>query len=88
MSELPDRPQAGDDRVPLRPLRSCEDDVNGTAQPSFADRIIGARIVDVTQQGPTAGLWKIEFEHKGTDDDSGFLIIGLGSIYFNAEAES
>jgi len=51
--------------------------------PLFADRIIGARIVDVTQQGPTAGLWKVEFAHKGTDDDSGFLIVALGSIYFN-----
>lgn len=51
--------------------------------PSFVDRIIGARIVDVTQQGPTGGLWKVEFEHEGTDDDSGFLIVALGSIYFN-----
>lgn len=49
----------------------------------FSDRLIGAHIADVGQQGPTAGLLKIEFEHRGTDDDSGFLIVPLGGVYFN-----
>ena len=58
-------------------------------QASFAsrlsDRIIGARIVAVTPYDDEHVC--VEFEHKGTDDDSGCLIVGLTAVRFDGEED-
>jgi hypothetical protein len=50
----------------------------------FANRIIGARIVAVEEVG--AMLVRIEFEHRGTDDDSGWMVVSLENVLFADEA--
>lgn len=44
-------------------------------------RILGAKIVGVN----TADADRVElhFEHRGTDDDSGVIVVPLTGIYFN-----
>jgi hypothetical protein len=48
----------------------------------LANRIIGARIVSVEEVGDT--LVQIEFEHRGTDDDSGWITLPQDHIRFAA----
>lgn len=50
-------------------------------QRELADRILGARIVAYGQSGD--GTLHLDFEHRGTDDDSGVLILRTEDIHFN-----
>lgn len=46
------------------------------------DRLVGARIVRVNTKD--AGRVELYFEHRGTDDDAGVIIVPLAGIYFDA----
>lgn len=45
------------------------------------DRVIGAAIVGINERD--AAKVVVYFEHRGTDDDSGFIVVPLSGIYFN-----
>jgi hypothetical protein len=64
----------------------------GIPQPSslfearLSQRILGARIVAVEPFDPP--LVKVIFEHRGTDADSGFLIVGPSTVRFGEDEEA
>lgn len=45
------------------------------------DRLIGAQLVGVNTSN--ADKVELHFEHRGTDDDSGVIVVSLTGIYFN-----
>lgn len=49
---------------------------------SLSDRLVGARIVHV-EALPSRFRWVLVFEHRGTDDDSGYLIVDAFNVRFN-----
>lgn len=51
----------------------------------LADRLLGARIVAVEQIGSGSDALRLDFEHKGTDDDSGHIDVPLSQIHFSDE---
>jgi hypothetical protein len=56
---------------------------SGTWSRLLADRLTGAVIdsVEVSDDG----LVKVTFRHRGTDDDSGHMVVGANSISFYDE---
>lgn len=51
----------------------------------LADRLIGAKIVDVQPHPTYRDTLVIEFEHRGTDDDSGEFLVDEALIRFEAD---
>jgi hypothetical protein len=49
----------------------------------IADRILGAKIVAFGENGD--GTVTLDFEHRGTDDDSGSIRVPLTEIRFEAD---
>jgi hypothetical protein len=49
------------------------------------DSVVGARIVHAEQR--TDGLLVLVFEHRGTDDDAGYLIVPSTFVSFNDEGD-
>ena len=54
---------------------------NGTALPE--DRLLGARIKHVERRND--GLLVVVFEHRGTDDDSGYLVVGQTHVHWASD---
>lgn len=48
---------------------------------NLEDRIAGAKITAITQLDLRS--FKVEFEHRGTDDDSGYFLVDLGDIFLD-----
>lgn len=49
----------------------------------MADRLLGARITGYGQSAD--GTLHLDFAHRGTDDDSGVLIVRSEDIHFHGE---
>lgn len=51
----------------------------------LADRILGAKIVAFGENGD--GTVTLDFQHRGTDDDSGSIRVPMADIHFEDERE-
>ena len=49
---------------------------------SLSERLEGARIVHV-EMHPEPSMWVLVFEHHGTDDDSGYMVVDGLDVRFN-----
>lgn len=54
--------------------------------PHAIDRLRGAKIVHV-QAIAEPFRWVLVFEHRGTDDDSGYLVVDASDVHFNDGAD-
>ena len=48
----------------------------------LADRILGAKIVAIADEGDGKSVI-LDFEHRGTDDNSGSLLVAIEDVAFH-----
>lgn len=49
------------------------------------ERLLGARIVAVKEHRNMPDTLVVEFEHRGTDDDSGYVLVDEAHVHFGSD---
>ena len=50
---------------------------------AIEERIVGAKIERIEPRTIDGSEIVVHFQHRGTDDDAGFLVLPLTGVYFN-----